>query len=322
MSAVALVAIVVVPALAGCESQTPAMGWTQSTDQTRTLLDRAPVATEEDIAGSPTAQRIRAQGLIAGVSDKTPLLSERNTISNDFQGYDATLAKVLAKYITGDPTAIRFHPIESATREPLIGNRTVDVVIQTYSITPKRAEKVSFAGPYLTSGQGYAVRKGTTLTFADPANPVELNGKKVIVTGKTTGAAMVREKVPGAEILEFPDVSASIQALEAGRGVVHVNDKALLASQASLRSESIEVLKDYRVGDDHYGIGFGLCDLAFQKFVNNFLRKLDESGISREVWEATLGTVLGDPPPFPELETVEGARPQDVPPCPAGTPNP
>ena len=45
------------------------------------------------------------------------------------------------------------------TRETLLQNNTVDTVFATYSITPERAQKVAFAGPYYQSGDAIMVKK-------------------------------------------------------------------------------------------------------------------------------------------------------------------
>lgn len=63
---------------------------------------------------------------------------------------------MLAQYILGDPnTALTVTTVD--THETLIQNGDVDAVFATYSITPARAEKVAFAGPYFVSGAAVMV---------------------------------------------------------------------------------------------------------------------------------------------------------------------
>jgi glutamate transport system substrate-binding protein len=61
------------------------------------------------------------------------------------------------------------------TPETLIQNGAVDVVFATYTITPARAAKVAFAGPYYESGDAIMVKADN----ADIHSVVGLNGKTV-----------------------------------------------------------------------------------------------------------------------------------------------
>ncbi|GAA1978647.1 glutamate ABC transporter substrate-binding protein [Amycolatopsis minnesotensis] len=286
--------------LSACGSSgqsTPAPG-----GSTQNLLDRAPVASDAELAQSPTATAIKTRGLLAvGGSLDAPLLSQQNPVTGGVEGFDATLGKLLAKYITGQPSA-KITESSSVTREPLLANGTVDVVLQTYTISPERAKKVSFAGPYLVSGQAIATLKETT----GISEPADLAGKKVVAGANTPAIAAVKEKAPTADVVTFDTDPECVLGLEQGRGVAYVQDLTLLAAQSQLNKKIKIVGQPFT--SDPYGIGLKLGDDTFKKFVNDWLKKIQDAGLWQEAWKASLGTVVeGAAPAPPAIGSVPGS---------------
>ena len=70
--------------------------------------------------------------------------------------------------------------VTSDTRETTLENGSVQAVIATYSITPERAQKIDYAGPYYSSGQAVLVRDdedritgvGDLAASRSPSSPV------------------------------------------------------------------------------------------------------------------------------------------------------
>ncbi|GAB2859019.1 glutamate ABC transporter substrate-binding protein [Lentzea nigeriaca] len=259
------------------------------------LLAKAPVYSGQVKPGS-AVDRIKKRGkLIIGGSQDAPLLSQLDPISGELTGFDAYLGKLLARYIVGRPQT-ELLSATSETREPLLANGTVDVIIQTYTITPARQERVAFAGPYYRSGQSIAVRKGTS----GITKPADLAGKTVIVGANTPGVKAVKEAAPTAQIVEFGSDPECLTALKQGRGDAYVQDQALLVADASKDSELQLVGEPFT--EDPYGIGLKHGDAEFQKFVEDWLREIGKSGLWQDVWKQTIGTVVtGDAPSPPAI---------------------
>ncbi|SFB11857.1 amino acid ABC transporter substrate-binding protein, PAAT family [Amycolatopsis marina] len=266
------------------------------------LLDLAPVASAEELGSSRTAAAIKRRGeLLVGGEVNMPLLSQRNPTTGQTEGFDATLSKMLAKYIIGEPNTkiIKSTP---ETREALLRINTVDVVIRIYSITPARAEKVSFAGPYLTSGQAIATLK----TEKNITAPEDLNGKTVLAVAGATSVQAVRDHAPDAEIKTFDTAPECIQALEDGGGDAYVHDLTLLAGFAFL-NEKIQVVGDPFTSEP-YGIGLRHGDEEFKQFINTWLKKIEDAGLWEQAWQQSLGTVVaGDPPEPPAIGSAPGS---------------
>ncbi|WP_307795990.1 glutamate ABC transporter substrate-binding protein [Amycolatopsis sp. 195334CR] len=266
------------------------------------LLDRAPVATAEEVAASPTAAAIRERGqLLVGGELDLPLMSQRNPITGETVGFDATLGKLLAKYIIGEPNVKVVRSI-SETRESVLQTGTVDAVISTYTITPQRAEKIGFAGPYLVSGQAIATLSSENRI----STPADLAGKKVVAVSGTTSVDAIRQSAPGVQLTTFGAATECIQALEAGTAVAYVHDMTLLAGTAQL-NDKIQIVSE-PFTEEAYGIGIRHGDEAFKKFVNEWLTKIEQSGLWGENWTDTLGRVVpGDPPKPPAIGSVPGS---------------
>jgi glutamate transport system substrate-binding protein len=259
------------------------------------LLAKAPVYSGEVTPGS-AVDRIRKRGkLVIGGSQDAPLLSQLDPISGELTGFDAYLGKLLAHYVVGKP-ATELLSATSETREPLLANGTVDVIIQTYTITPARKERVSFAGPYYQSGQSIAVRKGTS----GIAKPADLAGRTVIAGANTPAIAAIRQAAPTARIVEFGSDPECLTALKQGRGEAYVQDQAILVADASKDSELQLVGEPFT--EDPYGIGIRHGDAEFTEFVDDWLREIGKSGLWQEVWKQTIGTVVtGDAPAPPAI---------------------
>src|SRR5262249_26846506 len=97
--------------------------------------------------------------LVVGVKADQPGLSrlvdpERQV----YEGFDVDLARYIAADLGFKPSQVQFTTVQTASRELVLQNRTVDLVVASYSMTPERAHEVTFAGPYYLAGQDFLVR--------------------------------------------------------------------------------------------------------------------------------------------------------------------
>jgi glutamate transport system substrate-binding protein len=300
MAAVAAVSMIGLSACAGTDSASPAVpGATKSGSD---LLAAAPVAAAADILPGSTMEKIKQRGeLIVGGSLDAPLLSQQNPVTGEIEGFDADMGKALAKYIIGEPK-VKMVNAASETREALLSNGTVDVVLQTYTITPERAEQVAFAGPYYSSGLTIAVKKGAT----GIAKPEDLNGKTVIAGANTPAIPAIKKLAPQAKIVTFGSDPECMQALKQDRGVAYVQDETLLIANAQ-KDPSVQIIGSPFTSDP-YGIGLKHGDDQFKKFVNDWLLKIQGDGLWQKTWKNSLGTVVqGEAPTPPQIGSVPGS---------------
>jgi ABC-type amino acid transport substrate-binding protein len=296
----AVLAALVVTGLAACSddgsSAVPGGGPPAGDD----FLGKAPVAT--NLPAGSTMEKIKQRGeLIVGGSIDAPLLSQQNPTNGQVEGFDADLGKLLAKYIIGEPK-VKIVNSASETREALLRNGTVDVVFQTYTITPERAKQVAFAGPYYFSGLVIAVRDGQS----GIAKPEDLKGRKVIAGANTPAIPAIQKAAPDAEIITFGSDPECFQALKQNRGDAYVQDEAVLLASVQ-RDKSVKLVgKPFT--EDPYGIGLKHGDDAMKAFVNDWLTKIQQDGLWQQAWKRSIGTVVqGDAPAPPKIGSVPGS---------------
>ncbi len=303
-------AVVAVAALAlsGCsaETSTNVPGGNDAaagTSDIDAMLASAPVADESLFTPGSTMEKIRERGtLIVGEALDAPLLSQQDPTNPDsVTGFDASLAQLLSVYIFGKPS-VEIVPPASETREALLQNGTVDVVFNTYTITEERAQQISFAGPYFSSGLAVAVKSDNT----DISGIKDLGGKTVIVGSNTPAVLAVPEEQPTAKLVDFATDPQAVKALLQGRGDAYVQDYTLLASNAAADSNLKVVGQPFTA--EPYGIGLGLNDTEFKEFINNWLLKIQEDGQWGQAWKLILGTVVeSEIPTPPAIGSVPGS---------------
>jgi ABC-type amino acid transport substrate-binding protein len=265
-----------------------------------TLVAAGPQADATTIASSTWASKIKQAGVLRlGGTQTSNLFSSLNEKDGKIRGFDAGLAQLLTRYILGDGTKYQFTQVTSSTREQVLINNQVDVVLATYSITPARAEKISFAGPYYTSQAGVLVKSGnkTIQSYND------LAGKKTATQAGSTGPAILAQFAPKALVQEFQTHQEALDALRQGRVDAYVTDYTLLLNVLSLGTGDAQLAGAPFGPQDPYGVGLpkGSDGVAF---VNAFLKKIEADGTWAKLWTISIGQRTGStnvpqPPPLP-----------------------
>ena len=264
------------------------------------LINGGAVASDDAIAASEWATAVKNAGTLRVGGTRTSFLfSQLDETDNGIRGFDAGLYQLLAKYILGDAAAFELTQVDSSTRESVLQSDQVDAVFATYSITPARAELISFAGPYYTSQQAVLVKAGNTeVTGID-----SLAGKLVATQAGSTGPSILAEYAPEAEVQEFETDQEARAALEQGRVDAYVTDYTLLLNAIVKNPATYEITGDVFGPEDNYGIGLPL-DSDGVAFVNDFLKSVIADGTWANLWQISLGdrTGIDTAPEAPVIE--------------------
>jgi glutamate transport system substrate-binding protein len=305
LTAGAALAVLTLVGLAACGNDTSALSG-NNTDVSAydQIIAAGPTADAATVDQNAWAKAIKDRGTLrTGGSDAGPLFSMKDPATGKLTGFDAGLAQLLSHYITGKadgPITLTITTVD--TRETLIQNGTVDTVLATYSITPARAKKVAFAGPYYRSGDAVMVKADNT----DITSAQDLDGKKVATQQGSTAPDRIAEVAPGAKVSLFPDDPQCLAALKTDRVDAYVIDQSILVSDAST-DKTLKVVGE-PFSDDYYGIGVTRDDPQAKEFVNAWLEKIEADGSWAKLWKATIGTVVaGEAPAAPEIGSVEGS---------------
>ncbi|GHG50931.1 amino acid-binding protein [Sinomonas cellulolyticus] len=257
------------------------------------VLSKGAVADASLVDGNEWAKAIKARGSInRGGTDTSSLFSLRDPATGKVAGFDAGMSQLLAKYITGQPKE-NLSQVTVDTRETLLQNQSVDLVIATYSITPARQQKVDFAGPYYESKSAILVKTtNTTINSVD-----DLAGKNVATQAASTGVALLQKYAPKANVQTFDDNPKCLAAVQQGRVDAYVIDQSILLSDVA-KNKDVKIVGDPFGNADPYGIGLhkGSDALAF---VNAWLKVMEGDGSWAALWKATVGQVVKTDPPKP-----------------------
>ena len=264
------------------------------------LIAQGPVADAGTIASSTWASKIKQAGTLRlGATQTSNLFSLLNEKDGKIRGFDAGLAQLITRYILGDGAKYKFTQVTSSTREQVLINDQVDMVFATYSITPARAEKIAFAGPYYTSQAGVLVKANNNAIQSHN----DLAGKKVATQAGSTGPAILAQYAPQAVVQEFQTHQEALDALRQGRVDAYVTDYTLLLNALSLGTGDMQLAGAPFGPQDPYGIGLpkGSDGVAF---VNAFLKKIEADGTWAKLWTISIGqrtgsTAVPTPPALP-----------------------
>ncbi|MGE4242078.1 glutamate ABC transporter substrate-binding protein [Ramlibacter sp.] len=264
------------------------------------LVAQGPVADAATIAANKWASGIKRAGMLRlGATQTSNLFSMLNEKDSKIRGFDAGIAQLLTRYIVGDGSKFQFTQVTSSTREQVLINNQVDMVLATYSITPARAEKISFAGPYYTSQAGVLVKAGNKAIQSYN----DLASKRTATQAGSTGPAILAQFAPKAVVQEFQTHQEAVDALRQGRVEAYVTDYTLLLNVLSQSTGDAQLAGAPFGPQDPYGIGLpkGSDGVAF---VNAFLKKIEADGTWAKLWTISIGQRTGStnvptPPAIP-----------------------
>jgi glutamate transport system substrate-binding protein len=256
--------------------------------------DDAAPAPAEDVSfdeGTTMAKLHDAGKITIGTKYDQPLFGLMNPASNEPEGFDVEIGKLIAANLGLGEDQIEWKEAVSANREPFIQNGEVDIVVATYTINDDRKQVIDFAGPYYIAGQDLLVLQGNPegITGID-----DVKGKRVCsVTGSTSEENL---KEAGVEVLATDTYSNCLEPLRSGDVVAVSTDNVILAGLADQNEGEFEVV-DNPFTEEPYGIGLKKDDQEFRDFINDVLEQSFEDGAWAAAWDKTAGTVLSTPEP-------------------------
>lgn len=253
------------------------------------LIAGGKTADDATIQASEWAKKVKDAGALrVGGTRTSTLFSLLNEQDNKIRGFDAGLYQLLTRYILGDESKYELTQVTSDTRESVLQNDQVDAVFATYSITDKRKEVISFAGPYYSTQQGILV-----LADNSDINSVDdLAGKTVAAQSGSTGPSILAEYAPTATVQEFTTDEEARTALEQGRVDAYVIDATMQMSSIVKNPGKYRLAGDSFGPEDPYGIGLQL-DSDGVTFVNTWLKKIEDEGTWAKLWKICIGDRTG-----------------------------
>lgn len=209
--------------------------------------------------------------------------------SNEWVGFSIDLVEQAIKPVIERKLgrSIRVEKKESTppTRIPLLTSNAVDLIAGTMTDTRSRRESVDFSLTFFVTGAQFLVKKGS------PIKGIEsIAGRRIAAQQGSTNARIIRERVPSAQLREFPDQPAAFQALAQGQVDAYTNDGIQLAGLKAKapNPNDWEIVGDF-YSYEPYGMAMRKNESDFRHLVNVGLMEAIESGKYFELYEKWFG---------------------------------
>ncbi len=239
-------------------------------------------------AQADTLKKIKDAGAITmGVRESSGALSY-TLGDNKFVGYHIELCeRVIAdlEKSLGTKLAVKYQPVTSQNRIPLVENGTVDIECGSTTNNAARQKQVAFAVTTFVEEVRIAVKASSGITSI-----AQLNGKNVATTTGTTSVQLLRknEKATGVDFKEVfgKDHADSFLLLESGRADAFVMDGAILAGNiAKSKAPADFKIVGEVLAVEPIAIMMRKDDPAFKTAVDNSLKAMMKSGDIGKAWD-------------------------------------
>ncbi|GFG49565.1 glutamate-binding protein [Mycolicibacterium agri] len=235
--------------------------------------------------------------IVIGTKFDQPGLGLKNP-DGTMSGFDVDVAKYVANELGYGEDQIEWKESPSGQRETLIQNDQVKFIAATYSITDSRKEKVSFAGPYLVTGQSLLVRADNTdITGADSLQ----NNKKLCSVSGSTPAQRIKDQYPGVQLQQYDTYSACVEALKNGAIDAVTTDEVILAGYAAQSPGAFKIVGE-PFSEERYGIGLKKDDTELCNQISDAIKKMEDEGAWKAAWDKNLGPAGVEAPAPPALD--------------------
>ncbi|ASU79534.1 ABC transporter substrate-binding protein [Actinopolyspora erythraea] len=260
----------------------------------------APVADNPSFEDGTTMAEYADSGEITiGVKKDQPLFGLEN-LNGEMEGFDVAIGEIIAGKLGIPADAINWKETPSKNRELYLEQGKVDMVVATYTINDKRAERVSFAGPYYEAGQDLMVKQSND-SITGPESLRDSEAKVCSARGSTP-SERIREYIDNSRLVLFDTYSKCADALRNGQAQAVTTDNSILMGLVSENENQFKVVGE-TFSEEPYGVGIVKGDVDFCEFINDSLRTAAENGTYQEAWNSTAGEVSEKTPELPELRS-------------------
>lgn len=246
-------------------------------------------------ANATSLQQIEKKGTInIGMLVDFPPYGIMNE-QNKPDGYDADVAKLLAKYLN---VKLNLVPVTGPNRIPYLLSGQVDVLVASLGITPQRAKKVDYSNPYAA----------ITISIYGPkdmkvSKPADLSGKSIAVARASTQDTAITKIAPkDANIQRFDSDASAVQALLSGQtqmiGCSNTVITQINKAAPGKYDQKIQLSKQVQ------GIAVKPGSDKLLAKVNDFIKHVEKNGELNKIHKKWLGEPLPD---FVKTTTAKSA---------------
>ena len=235
-----------------------------------------------------TLAKVKASGVVTmGVRDSSGALSF--TLGDGkYAGFHVEICQRIiasAEKAVGKKLEIKYQPVTSQNRIPLVQNGTVDIECGSTTNNATRQKDVSFAVTTYVEEVRIAVKASSGITSV-----AQLKDKSVATTTGTTSVQTLRknERAAGIDFKEVfgKDHSDSFLLLESGRAEAFVMDGQILAGNiATAKNPADFKIVGEVLSVEPIAIMMRKDDAAFKKLADDTIREMQKSGDLAKVYD-------------------------------------
>lgn len=162
-----------------------------------------------------------------------------------------------------------------------------DIVMSGVPVRLDRALRASYSQPYLTIGK-VPVTRCTDGPRFQTFEQIDKPGVRIATSPGGAGEAFATERLRAAGLTPFPDISAGVQGILAGRAEVMIADVGEALQQAKLHPGQICAVNPERplaAGQKAYLLPRG--DVVFQQYIDLWLRQAQIEGTFQRATQPT-----------------------------------
>jgi polar amino acid transport system substrate-binding protein len=276
------------PATDSTSAATPAC--TQTSDS---LRPTGPLPAPGALPRGSTMAAIAARGrLIAGVDQGKFLVGYRNPITGVLEGSDIDIVREIAAAIFGDPNRVQFVVLDIADRVGAIERGQVDLVVNTFTVTCERQQKVAFSTAYLAASQRVLVPINSRVTEIEG-----LTGAQVCTSSGSTTEEVLRALPIGLHVVSLPGIPDCMVEFQRGHVAAVSSDDVILAGLVAQDPQTKVIGRP--LAHAQYAVGMNRSTADFVRFVSAVLERARSDGSLARSDQRWLGVLNPVPRPAP-----------------------
>ena len=237
--------------------------------------------------GADTLAKVKASGVVTmGVRESSGAVSY-TLGEGKYTGYHVEICqRILANLekAAERKLEIKYQPVTSQNRIPLVQNGTVDIECGTTTNNTARQKDVAFVNTTFVEEVRIAVKANSGITSI-----AQLNGKNIATTTGTTSVQTLRKnkRASGVEFKEVfgKDHSDSFLLLESGRADAFVMDGSILAGNiATAKNPADFKIVGEVLSVEPIAIMIRKDDPLFKRLADDTVNNLIKSGEMNKLW--------------------------------------
>lgn len=274
-------------AFTGCSTS----GGDTKTENNTTSSAKDDISKEDDPYATGFEGVYEGKHFVVGISVNYPNFEELDIDSNEIVGLDIDILNYMSEDLgfTYEISDMKLPQIVAALQ---IGE--VDLAISGMYETEERTEVIDMSDSYLTAKSAMLIRKDDADTIKSTD---DLNGKTVCCNlGEVYYESVIRT-IDGANVTEFDDTAASIQAVLGGQADARIIDggsaKEIVEEYPDLTYFMLDDSMIDGIDSNHYSMGFPK-DSEMTEVFNAEIEKMKNNGKLKEIIEKWLGEGMYD----------------------------